>query len=173
MLVFIGTSRPSFLKALYQFLHVHYVCCCYLLFFMASLPFHLYSFHFGLGILHLRMLSTSYYNCPPTSSGWGLISRLWSGYNVYFLNGLNIGTWNVGCILISGGNSNLYLSLNTRSTIENGHPWIWISSLEWGHWASWSCVHWTTLFGPSHTPLCIFRRWLALSSTFGFFPTTT
>lgn len=81
--------------------------------------FHYYS-HWS--FLHLRMYSRLYTKWSPTRSGGGLITCLQSGHKVSSLNDLINEIWNVGCILISGGNYFLYVSLNTCYTMTNGPP---------------------------------------------------
>ena len=119
MLHFIGTFSPTFFKVLHQFLGVHHVSRRYPsgFFLMESLPFHQVLFCFPhLGFLHLRMPSTSYSKWPSIGSGGGLITCLRSGHKV---SSYTNETWNVGCILFSGSNLNLHMSLNTSSTMGN------------------------------------------------------
>ena len=54
--------------------------------------------------------------------GGCLFTSLQSGHKVSSLNGLCNEIWNVGCNLILGGKSNLYMSLNIHSTMENKAP---------------------------------------------------
>ena len=68
------------------------------------------------------MFSTLYFKRTITKSEGGLITCLQSGHKVISLNGFSNETWNVGCTLISSGNSNLYMFLNTRSTMGNEAP---------------------------------------------------
>ena len=81
--------------------------------FVISLNIHFFVFRF----LHLRMSLTSHSKSPPTRSGVGLMTSLWYGDKLYSLNGFSNEKWNVKCTLISGSNFNLYMSLNTQSSI--------------------------------------------------------
>ena len=89
-------------------------------------------------------------------------------HNVYSLNDFGNETWNVGCTFTLGDNSNLYMSLNTRSTIGNKHANLYMN-FGVRPLGIMKSSHSTTPFGPPHTPRRIFQDWLTFRSVFGFF----
>ena len=76
-------------------------------------------FFFCLWFIYLKMPSTLLSKWSSRRSGGGLITCLQSRLKVSSLYGFSIETWNVGCTLIWGDNSNLYMFLNTHSMMGN------------------------------------------------------
>ena len=122
-----------------------------------------FSFYFCLGNLHLRMPLISHFKWPLTRSWGGLITCLQSSHKMSISNGFSNKTWNVGCTLTSSSISNLYMSFNTYSTIENGAP---ILDMNFSKHSEVVYIH-STFFCPRHTSLRVFWHWLAFRSIFG------
>ena len=126
--LFIGTSSYSFIKVLHQFVCVHHVSCRHPSGFSFShgsltIPpsdplYLLFIFIWSWASYTWGCSLTSYSKGPPRRAGRGLINCLRSRHKVFSLNGFSYETWYIGCTLILGGNSNLYMSLSICLTIR-------------------------------------------------------
>ena len=121
--------------------------------------------------VRMRMPFASYSKWSPTNLRGRIIIWLQSGHKVLVLYCFSSETWNVRCTLISGVNSNLYTSLNTRSTMENG-PAKFDINFGMRPLSKVELSTFNNTFWPTSYPFHVLWHWLGFGIVFGLTPTT-